>query len=143
MRGFHRDWKGKIGSRQYPNTSNCRFRGGYNAAFAGSEVQCDVQAVWPLLAGVRPNDPILAPPFVDPRETLENENGEGILDDETPMFPSPARPEPAGVEPAASSAGANPPASVPEMEVDLRGDDDEIGFNSRSLYPLLSSKHLE
>ena len=36
------------------------------------------QAVWPLLAGVRPNDPNLAPPFVDPRKALENENGEGF-----------------------------------------------------------------
>ena len=73
-------------------------------------VQFDVQAVWPLLAGVRPNDPNLAPPFVDPRETLEDLDGEGVLDDEIPMFPSPARPEPAGVEPAASSAGAEPSA---------------------------------
>ena len=100
------------------------------------EVAYDVQAVWPLLAGVRPNDPNLAPPFIDPRETLENENGEGVLDDEIPMFPSPVRPEPAGVEPAASSAGANPSASAPadpgpdDMEVDLRGDenDDEMGL---------------
>ena len=94
-------------------------------------VQYDVQAVWPLLAGVRPNDPNSAPPFVDPRETLENENGEEVLDDETPMFPSPARPEPAGVEPAASSARADPSASAPvdrgpdAMDVDLRGDDDD------------------
>ena len=34
-------------------------------------VQYDVQAVWPLLAGVRPNDPNLAPPFVDPRIKME------------------------------------------------------------------------
>ena len=93
-------------------------------------VQYDVQAVWPLLAGVRPNDPNLAPPFVDPRETLENKDGEGVLDDEIPMFPSPVRPEPAGVEPAASSAGADPSASAPVdpgpdyMDVDLRGDED-------------------
>ena len=98
-------------------------------------VQFDVQAVWPLLAGVRPNDPNLAPPFVNPRETLENPDGEGVLDDEIPMFPSPARPEPAGVEPAASSAGAEPSARAPadlesdHMDVDLRGDedDDEMG----------------
>ena len=99
-------------------------------------VQYDVQAVWPLLAGVRPNDPNLAPPFVDPRETLENKDEEGVLDDEIPMFPSPVRPEPAGVEPAASSAGAEPSASVPVdpgpeyTDVDLKGDDeddDEMG----------------
>ena len=41
-------------------------------------VQFDVNAVWPLLAGVRPNDPNLAPPFVDPRETLENIDEEGV-----------------------------------------------------------------
>ena len=100
-------------------------------------VQYDVQALWPLLAGVRPNDPNLAPPFVDPRETLENKDGEGVLDDEIPMFPSPARPEPAGVEPAASSAGADRSASAPVdpgpdyMDVDLRGDedDDEMGLD--------------
>ena len=44
-------------------------------------VQFDVNAVWPLLAGVRPNDPNLAPPFVDPRETLSetkpNEGNQG------------------------------------------------------------------
>ena len=101
-------------------------------------VQFDVQAVWPLLAGVRPNDPNLAPPFVDPRGTLENKDEEGVLHDEIPMFPSPVRPEPAaaGVEPAASSAGAEPSASAPAdpgpeyMDVDLRGDDeddDEMG----------------
>ena len=100
-------------------------------------VQYDVNAVWPLLAGVRPNDPNLAPPFVDPRETLENKDEEGVLDDEIPMFPSPARPEPAGVEPAASSAGAEPSARAPAdvesdyMDVDLRGeeDDDEMGVS--------------
>ena len=32
-------------------------------------VQYDVEAVWPLLAGAN-----LAPPFVDPRETLENKD---------------------------------------------------------------------
>ena len=31
-------------------------------------VQFDVQTVWSLLAGVIPNDPSVAPPFVDPRE---------------------------------------------------------------------------
>ena len=29
--------------------------------------------------------------MVKRRETLENENGEGVLDDEIPMFPSPVR----------------------------------------------------
>ena len=94
-------------------------------------VQYDVQAVWPLLAGIRPNDPDLAPLFVDPRETLENENGEGVLGDDVPMFPSPVRPEPAGAAPAASSAGAKPSARGPvdsgadHMDVDLRGDEDD------------------
>ena len=41
------------------------------------EVQFDVQTVWPLLAGVIPNDPSVAPPFVDPREWLENPVPEG------------------------------------------------------------------
>ena len=27
------------------------------------EVQYDVNAVWPLLSGVKPNDPNVAPPF--------------------------------------------------------------------------------
>ena len=47
-----------------------------------------------------------------PRETLENENGEGVLDDDIPMFPSPVRPEPARVELAASCAGAEPSAQL-------------------------------
>ena len=83
-----------------------------------------------------PSNGTQAPPFVDPRETLENDNGEGVLDDEIPMFPSPAGPEPAGVEPAALSARADPSASAPvdpgpdAMDVDLRGDedDDEMGL---------------
>ena len=57
-------------------------------------VQYDVNAVWPLLAGVRPNDPSVAPPFVDPREVLEGEPRveEGVLDD-LPSFPAPPRHE--------------------------------------------------
>ena len=50
-------------------------------------VQFDVQTVWPLLAGVIPNDPSLAPPFIDPRESLENPVPEGVLDDDIPVFP--------------------------------------------------------
>ena len=44
-------------------------------------VQYDVNAVWPLLSGVKPNDPNVAPPFVDPREVLEGEPQveEGVL----------------------------------------------------------------
>ena len=84
----------------------------------GFEKGFSLMCKWPLLAGVRPNDPNLAPPFIDPRETLENPDEKG-LDDEIPMFPSPARPEPAGVEPAASSAGAEPSARAP---ADLESD---------------------
>ena len=41
-----------------------------------------MNAVWPLLSGVKPNDPHVAPPFVDPREVLEGEPQfeEGVLD---------------------------------------------------------------
>ena len=55
-------------------------------------VQYDVNAVWPLLSGVKPNDPNLAPPFVDPREVLEGEPQveEGVLDD-MPAVPAPSR----------------------------------------------------
>ena len=51
----------------------------------------DVQTVWPLLAGVIPNDPSVAPPFVDPRESFENPVPEGILEDDIPVFPSPVQ----------------------------------------------------
>ena len=46
-------------------------------------VQFDVKALWSLLNGVRPNDPNVAPPFVDPREVLDGEprGEEGVLDD--------------------------------------------------------------
>ncbi len=52
-------------------------------------VQFDVQASWPLLSAVRPNDPNVAPPFVDPREVLEGEprGEEGALEDDLPMLP--------------------------------------------------------
>ena len=97
-------------------------------------VQYDVNTVLPLLAGVRPNDPNLAPAFVDPRETFETKD-KGVLDDEIPMLLSPVHPEPVGVEPAASSAGAEPSARAPadvesdQMDLDLRDDedDDEMG----------------
>ena len=85
-------------------------------------MQYDVNAVWPLLAGVRPNDPNVAPPFVDPREVLE---GEGVLDDDLPSFPAPPRHESAPAAGEFAPAAGNP--ENPEMmDVDLRGDDEII-----------------
>ena len=94
-------------------------------------VQFDVQTVWPLLAGVIPNDPSVAPPFVDPRESLENPVSEGVLEDDIPVFPSPGPVDPHPVaEPSAPSAAAAPPSvAAPAddtMDVDLRGDDDDF-----------------
>ena len=95
-------------------------------------VQFDVQTVWPLLAGVIPNDPSVAPPFVDPRESLENPVPEGVLEDDIPVFPSPSQVDPHSVaEPSAPSAAAAAPPSVAApaddtMDVDLRGDDDDF-----------------
>ena len=94
-------------------------------------VQFDVQTVWPLLAGVIPNDPSVAPPFVDPRESLENPVPEGVLEDDIPAFPSPGPVDPHPVaEPSAPSAAAAPPSvAAPAddtMDVDLRGDDDDF-----------------
>ena len=94
-------------------------------------VQFDVQTVWPLLAGVIPNDPSVAPPFVDPRESLENPVPEGVLEDNIPVFPSPSQVDPHSVaEPSAPSAAAAPPSvAAPAdgtMDVDLRGDDDDF-----------------
>ena len=72
-------------------------------------VQFDVQTVWPLLAGVIPNDPSVAPPFVDPRESLENPVPEGVLEDDIPVFPSPSQVDPHPVaEPSAPSTAAAP-----------------------------------
>ena len=102
-------------------------------------VQFDVQALWPFLSGVRPNDPSVVPPFVDPREALEGEprGEEGVLDDDLRMFSSPPQDSvPAALAaalaaPAASSADAEPSAGAPVypapeyMNVDLRGDDDD------------------
>ena len=93
-------------------------------------VQFDVQTVWPLLAGVIPNDPSVAPPFVDPRESLENPVPEGVLEDDIAVFPSPGpiHPYPAA-EPFAPSAAAPPSVAAPaddRMDVDLRGDDDDF-----------------
>ena len=93
-------------------------------------VQFDVQTVWPLLAGVIPNDPSVAPPFVDPRESFENPVPEGVLEDDIPVFPSPSPIDPHPVaEPSAPSAAAAPPSvAAPAddtMDVDLRGDDDD------------------
>ena len=90
-------------------------------------VQYDVNAVWPLLAGVRPNDPNVAPPFVDPREVLEGEPRveEGVLDDDLPSFPAPPRHESAPAAGEVAPAAGNP--ENPEMmDVDLRGDDEII-----------------
>ena len=94
-------------------------------------VQFDVQTVWPLLAGVIPNDPSVAPPFVDPRESLENPVPEGVLEDDIPVFPSPSQVDPHPVaEPSAPSAAAAPPSVAAQaddtMDVDLRGDDDDF-----------------
>ena len=94
-------------------------------------VQFDVQTVWPLLAGVIPNDPSVAPPFVDPRESLENPVPEEVLEDDIPVFPSPGPVDPHPVaEPSAPSAAAVPPSvAAPAddtMDVDLRGDDDDF-----------------
>ena len=93
-------------------------------------VQFDVQTVWPLLAGVIPNDPSVAPPFVDPRESLENPVPEGVLEDDIPVFPSPSPIDPHSVaEPSAPSAAAPPSVAAPaddRMDVDLRGDDHDF-----------------
>ena len=94
-------------------------------------VQFDVQTVWPLLAGVIPNDPSVAPPFVDPRESFENPVPEGVLEDDIPIFPSPGPVDPHPVaELSAPSAVAAPPSvAAPAddtMDVDLRGDDDDF-----------------
>ena len=97
----------------------------------GEGVQFDVQTVWPLLAGVIPNDPSVAPPFVDPRESLENPVPEGVLEDDIPVFPSPSPvdPHPVAEPPAPSAAAAPPSVAAPAddtMDVDLRGDEDDF-----------------
>ena len=97
-------------------------------------VQYDVNAVWPLLAGVRPNDPNVAPPFVDPREVLEGEPRveEGVLDD-LPSFPAPPRHESAPADGEVAPAAGNS-ENDEMMDVDLRGDDDdemELGMIDR------------
>ena len=94
-------------------------------------VQFDVQTVWPLLAGVIPNDPSVAPPFVDPRESFENPVPEGVLEDDIPVFPSPSPvdPHPVAELSAPSAAAAPPSVAAPAddtMDVDLRGDDDDF-----------------
>ena len=65
------------GNREVIRGHSFRFREG---------VQFDVQTVWPLLAGVIPNDPSVAPPFVDPRESLENPSIEEPVEDDIPVF---------------------------------------------------------
>eukprot|EP00434_Breviolum_minutum_P044116 symbB.v1.2.039362.t1/scaffold6515.1/size17451/1 len=103
-------------------------RGGYPWTFISDSF--DVQTVWPLLAGVIPNDPSVAPPFVDPRESLENPVPEGVLEDDIPGFPFPSPIDPYPVaEPSVPSAAAPPPVAAPaddRMDVDLRGDDDDF-----------------
>ena len=111
-----------LGNREVIRGHSVRIREG---------VQFDVQTVWPLLAGVIPNDPSVAPPFVDPRESLENPVSEGVLEDDIPVFPSPGPVDPHPVaEPSAPSAAAAPPSvAAPAddtMDVDLRGDDDDF-----------------
>ena len=88
-------------------------------------VQYDVNAVWPLLSGVKLNDPNVAPPFVDPREVLEGEPQveEGVLDD-MPAVPAPSRREsvPAEVEEVPAAGNLEEDET---MDVDLRGDEDD------------------
>ena len=88
-------------------------------------VQYDVNAVWPLLSGVKPNDPNVAPPFVDPREVLEGEPQveEGVLED-MPAVPAPSRREsvPAEVEEVPAAGNLEEDET---MDVDLRGDEDD------------------
>ena len=98
-------------------------------------VQYDVNSVWPLLSGVKPNDPNVAPPFVDPREVLEGEPQieEGVLDD-MPAVPAPSRREsvPAEVEEVPAAGNLEEDET---MDVDLRGDEDgddmELGMIER------------
>ena len=68
-----------LGNRQVIREHSFRIREG---------VQFHVQTVWPLLAGVIPNDPSVAPPFVARRESLENPVPEAVLEDDIPVFPS-------------------------------------------------------
>ena len=88
-------------------------------------VQYDVNSVWPLLSGVKPNDPNVAPPFVDPREVLEGEPQveEGVLGD-MPAVPAPSRREsvPAEVEEVPAAGNLEEDET---MDVDLRGDEDD------------------
>ena len=88
-------------------------------------VQYDVNAVCPLLSGVKPNDPNVAPPFVDPREVLEGEPQveEGVLED-MPAVPAPSRREsvPAEVEEVPAAGNLEEDET---MDVDLRGDEDD------------------
>ena len=88
-------------------------------------VQYDVNAVWPLLSGVKPNDPNLAPPFVDPREVLEGEPEveEGVLDD-MPAVPAPSRRDSVPAEVGEAPAAGNSEEDE-TMDVDLRGDEDD------------------
>ena len=60
-----------------------------------------------------PNDPSVAPPFVDPRESLENPNIEEPVEDDIPVFPSPPPIDPFPLaEPSAPSAVAAAPPSL-------------------------------
>ena len=74
---------------------------------------------------MKPNDPNVAPPLVDPREVLEDEPPveEGVLDD-MPALPAPSRREsvPAEVEVAPAAENLQEDET---MDVDLRGDEDD------------------
>ena len=95
----HRWWRARFsGEPRFFGKS-----GGYPWTFISDSF--DVQTVWPLLAGVIPNDPSVAPPFVDPRESLENPVPEGVLEDDIPVFPFPSPIDPYPVaEPSVPSA---------------------------------------
>ena len=74
---------------------------------------------------MKPNDPNVAPPFVDPREVLEGEPQveEGFLDD-MPAVPALSRREsvPAEVEEVPAAGNLEEDET---MDVDLRGDEDD------------------
>jgi len=86
-------------------------------------VQFDIQALWPLLSGVRPNDPNVAPPFVDPREQLED--SEELR--EPQVVPPPIAPAHDPMDDFPSGLPDAPPAGEPEMmDVELPGLDHEF-----------------
>ena len=88
-------------------------------------VQYDVNAVWTLFSGVKPNDPNVAPPFVDPREVLEDEPQieEEVLDN-MPAVPASSRCKSVPVEVEEVPAAGNLEKDE-TMDVDLRGNEDD------------------